>query len=148
MINHLTQRALSLLMIVSGIIMSLWTIYNIDTRFFPVVRDFKVEYIRKEPDGGFTAGGTLVKSKPCEFLGLTIYGVKNGTPKLLVAQFKKDIFGSDVGQGYQSWGPWTVRLPPALLEMDQMEIMGTHRCNGMWVQSTVYTTFDLKALPK
>ena len=148
MITAITHRFLNAFMLMLGLFVSLWIIYNVDTRFFPVVTNFKVEYIRKEPDGGFTAGGTLVKAKACEFLGLTIYGTKPGMPKLLVAQFKEDIFGSDVGAGHQSWGPWTMKLPHALRDMQQLEIMGTHRCNGMWVQNTVYANLEVKDLPQ
>lgn len=121
------------------------TIWFVETRFFPVVEDFKVEYVRKT-DNGYVAGGTLNKARACEFIGLTLYGTQDGKPKILLTQYKRDVFGAEVGQGHQTWGPWSVQFPPNLLEMDKLEIMGTHKCHAFWVQTTVYSKIDMKTL--
>lgn len=132
---------------VFGLFLSLWLIWNVETRFFPVVDHFTVQSITKS-DAGYTAYGELTKSRSCEFLGLTLYAIKGHQPKFLVGQFKKDIFGSDVGTGYQTWGPWTMKLPAELALYDKLEIQGTHRCHGLWMQSTTYHVLDLSRLPK
>lgn len=144
----LAYKTLSAFMPIFGFLVTFWVIYNVETRFFPVVKDFHVDYVVKDPDGGFTAGGALLKARPCEFLGLTIYGVRGEEPKLIVGQYKKDIFGADVGHGFQSWGPWSMRLPGALMSMDKLQVMGTHRCHALWVQTSVYTEINIKELQR
>lgn len=129
-----------------GMLLSLWLIYNVETRFFPVVTDFTVSSITKSADG-YTAYGELNKSRTCEFLGLTIYAHRPGAPKLLLAQYKKDIFGSDVGAGRQTWGPWTMQLPEKIRAYEHLEIQGTHRCHALWLQNSRYIDFDIRSLP-
>lgn len=130
-----------------GLLLSLWLIWNIETRFFPVVDKFAMTSITRQGDN-YTAQGELNKARNCEFMGLTIYAIKPGGPKLLVAQYKKDIFGSDVGVGHQTWGPWTVQLPPPVTRYDHLELQGTHRCHALWLQTTEYFRLDLKDLPQ
>ena len=129
-----------------GLLVSLWLCWNIETRFFPVVEGFRVTEITRTADGYLTSG-ELTKSRNCEFLGLTLYAHTQDKPKLLVAQYKKDIFGSDVGVGHQTWGPWLVTLPPKVVGYEHLEILGTHRCHALWLQSTMYYQFDLRRLP-
>ena len=121
------------------------TVWFVETTYFPVVKDFKVDYITRVGNT-YTAGGTLDKARACEFIGLTLYGTKDSQPKMLLTQYKKDIFGSDVGQGMQTWGPWSVQFPGELIDMDNLEIMGSHRCHSFWIQTTIYTNFDMKML--
>lgn len=130
-----------------GLLVSLWLCWNIETRFFPVVTDFKVSQIISTADGHM-AYGELHKARSCEFLGLTIYAHSDGRPKLLLGQFKKDIFGSDVGTGHQTWGPWTMQFPPALGKYDHIQIQGTHRCHALWLQTTEYFSMPVKELPR
>lgn len=132
---------------VFGFVVALWIIWNVETRFYPVVTDFHVSSIVKT-DGGYTAYGELRKTRSCEFLGLTIYAHRENAPKLLVAQYKKDIFGSDVGTGHQTWGPWTANLPAAVSRFDHLEIQGTHRCHALWLQTTEYANMAIKELPQ
>lgn len=132
---------------VFGLLLSLWLIYNIETRFFPVVNQFSVASIERSTDG-YTAHGELTKTRTCEFLGLTMYAIKRDAPKYLAGQFKKEIFGSDVGTGRQSWGPWTMQFPAKVTDYERIEIQGTHRCHALWLQTTTYYTLDLKDLPR
>jgi len=120
-------------------------VWFVETTYFPVVKDFKVDYINRVGNT-YTAGGTLDKARACEFIGLTLYGTKGGEPKILLTQYKKDVFGSDVGQGKQTWGPWSVQFPSAMTEMDQLEIMASHKCHAFWIQTTIYTKIDMKML--
>lgn len=121
------------------------TVWFVETTYFPVVKDFKVDYITRVGNT-YTAGGTLDKARACEFIGLTLYGTKDNQPKMLLTQYKKDVFGSDVGQGRQTWGPWSVQFPGEMTDMDNLEIMGSHRCHSFWIQTTIYTNFDMKML--
>lgn len=131
---------------VFGMLVTLWLIWNVETRFFPVVEDFKLNSVVRT-EAGYTAFGELDKVRACEFLGLTLYAHSHGRPKLLLAQFKKDIFGSDVGVGHQTWGPWTVQFPPQIATYEHLEIQGTHRCHALWLQTTLYTSIPVKDLP-
>lgn len=132
---------------VFGFIVAIWIIWNVETRFYPVVEDFRVSSITKS-EAGYTAYGELRKTRACEFLGLTIYAHRPGAPKMIAAQYKKDIFGSDVGTGHQTWGPWTAQLPAAVSEYEQLELQGTHRCHALWLQTTQYTEISIKELPR
>lgn len=130
-----------------GMFVSLWLIWNVEMRFFPVVTDFKVSQVISTADG-YMAYGELRKARSCEFLGLTIYAHSEGEPKLLIGQFKKDIFGSDVGTGHQTWGPWTMAFPPAVAQYDHIQLQGTHRCHALWMQTTEYFSMSTKDLPR
>lgn len=130
-----------------GMLVALWLIWNVETRFFPVVKDFKVTSLVKTDDG-YVAVGELSKVRSCEFLGLTIYAHRNDVPKLLLAQYKTDIFGSNVGTGYQSWGPLTIHFPPAFGSYNHLEVQATHRCHALWLQTTEYTNIQIKDLPR
>lgn len=130
-----------------GLLVALWLIWNVETRFFPVVTDFRVSSITKS-EAGYTATGELKKSRSCEFLGLTIYAHRPDAPKLLLSQFKKDIFGSDVGTGHQTWGPWTFKFPEQVIEYEHLEIQGAHRCHALWLQTTEYTNIQIEELPR
>ena len=132
---------------VFGFFLALWLIWNVETRFFPVVTDFRVSNIIHTAEG-YMAYGELRKARSCEFLGLTIYAHSDGKPKLVVAQFKKDIFGSDVGTGHQSWGPWTAVLPPAITKYEHLQVQGTHRCHALWMQTSEYISMPIKDLPR
>lgn len=129
-----------------GLLLSLWLIWNVETRFFHVVDDFMVSSIVKTGQG-YIAYGELTKERNCEFVGLTLYAVNGHAPKLLVAQYKKDIFGSDVGMGRQTWGPITVALPREAAGFQSIEVQGVHRCHALWLQTTEYTTIDIGRLP-
>lgn len=132
---------------VFGFLLSLWLIWNVETRFFPVVEDFKMTSVVATREG-YLAAGELRKVRNCEFIGLTIYASKPGFPKMILSQSKKDIFGSDVGVGHQTWGPWFGPLPKAVANYDKLEIQGTHRCHALWLQTTEYFQMDVKDLPK
>lgn len=147
MIDRTAKFVVNAVAPIFGLLVSLWIIWNVETRFFPVVQDFKVNSIVKS-EAGYTAMGELKKSRSCEFLGLTIYAHRPGEPKMLLAQFKKDIFGSDVGTGHQSWGPWTVRFPAKVSEYEYLEIQGTHRCHALWLQTSEYINLPIKELPR
>lgn len=147
MIHRLGSFMVNAVAPVFGFILSLWLIWNIETRFLPVVEDFTIKQLSVVP-GGYMASGELNKSRNCEFVGLTLYAVNHGQPKVLFGQFKKDIFGADVGIGKQTWGPVTILVPPKVAEFEHLEIQGTHRCHALWLQTTEYFQLDLKGLPK
>lgn len=132
---------------VFGFLLSLWLIWNVETRFLPVVEEFTIKSVERSSTG-YTASGELVKARNCEFIGLTLYATNAGHPKVLVGQFKKDIFGADVGTGYQTWGPVTITLPPKISEFQTLEIQGTHRCHALWLQTTEYFHLSLKDMPR
>lgn len=129
----------------TGAAIVLTGLYFMETRLFPVVDDFVVERIERTP-AAITFQGRLDKQRLCEFVGMTVYGITPTGDRSLMYQFKKDIFGADVGVGRQSWGPVSVPSIPA--HFAKAEVMATHRCHPLWLQSTVYTTFDLTRIPK
>lgn len=119
-------------------------IYFVENHFFPVVKDFEITKVERTP-GGLTFYGSLVKARPCEFIGLTIYGVSGSGKRSIIHQFRTDVFGANVGLGPQEWGPVTLPAPSAKFE--HSEVLATHRCHPLWLQTTIYTTFDMARAP-
>lgn len=128
----------------AGAAIVLLVLYFAETRFWPVVDNFKITEIQRT-DRGVSLSGELVKRRPCEFVGMTIYGITTDGRRSLMHQFKTDIFGANVGVGFQDWGPVTVPTPA--LKFTQAEVLATHRCHPLWLQTTVYTTLDLSRVP-
>jgi hypothetical protein len=120
-----------------GLLLALWIIWNVETRFFPVVTDFTLDSMVLT-DEGFVAEGTLHKKRNCELIGTTIFAVREGAPKKLLATYMRGQFGTDTATGHQTWGPLTLQLPADLAAYDAVEVHAMHRCHALWLQETTY----------
>jgi hypothetical protein len=120
-----------------GLFVSLWIIWNVETRFFPVVEDFTLDRLALT-DEGYVAEGTLHKVRNCELIGTTIFAVREGAPKKLLATYIRGQFGTDTATGHQTWGPLTLQLPADLASYDRVEVFAMHRCHALWLQETAY----------
>ena len=129
----------------AGAALVLTVLYFAETRFWPVVTDFQVHKVERT-ESGISFSGDLVKGRPCEFVGLTVYGIKADGKRAIMNQFKTDIFGANVGTGAQSWGPVTV--PGIDPTFHFAEVQATHRCHPLWLQTTTYIRFDLSKVPQ
>jgi hypothetical protein len=144
-LNHPLVKIAHFFLQCVGAILMFGFLWFTETTFFPVVKDFKI--LNLTQNGSlYTVSGTLNKTRACEFVGLTLYAVKGDEPKILLTQYKKDVFGADVGNGKQTWGPWSVELPSLMLNASEIQILGTHRCHAFWLQTTEYARLDLKTL--
>jgi hypothetical protein len=127
-------------------VLSLLIAYTIDTKVFPVVRDFTVNTVSRQA-GIVTIEGTLLKVRDCDFLGLAVYGLPEKGDKIPLPHWTEDSHSSrGRGVGFQPWGPWRITVPEHP-EVRFIEIIATHRCVGPWTQTARYTEFDLRKAP-
>lgn len=124
---------------VFGIAMVIWIFWNVETRLFPIVTDFKIQSAYQTPNN-FTAIGTLNKRRNCEVVGMTIYKLYPGEmkPKMIIDQYRKDLFSADAGTGEHSWGPVSLPLSASIDDQDEIQIVALHRCHALWLQQTEY----------
>lgn len=125
-----------------GFLMTLWIVYNVETRFFPVVSDFQIQaIIQNQKDKKLILWGTLDKKRSCELLNLSVYRHPGSEPMELLIQYQKNILGADAGVGPQTWGPIPVYFPTHVKDEDEIEIIALHRCHAVWLQQTQYIRF-------
>lgn len=145
-------RVLSALMPILGFFLTLWVIYNLETRFYPVITNWKLEYVERHGDA-YRVGGVLTKTRACELLSTSVMAVtKDPGPRQLIYQLKAhEVLGGNAPTGTTTWGPWDMPIPAALLasrdKIDRLEIVGTHRCHALWQQETVYGSVSVETLP-
>lgn len=136
-----------------GALVTLLVLFLLETRLFPVVNYWKIDYIQKH-DNVYVVGGVLNKARACELIATTVMAVpKNGElPRTAIYQIKPtDILGGNVPTGNSVWGPWKLPIPTELLQkrdtIDRLEVIGTHRCHMAWSQESLYGTIPMERLP-
>lgn len=126
---------------------ALWLIWAFETSMMPVVTEFEVTGAVQQGDAVYVTGA-LNKQRNCELLALSLYATPPSGPKVLIEQYRKDVFGSDAGVGHQAWGPVKIVLPQNYKQFGSVDITALHRCHGLWLQPTFYGSFDMKRLDK
>ncbi|MBS4019962.1 MAG: hypothetical protein KGZ68_17205 [Dechloromonas sp.] len=151
--GRVALRFLELCAFTVGALLMLWVVYMAETRFAPVIEDWKLEYIERQ-DGHYVLGGTLVKTRACELISTSVMAVPKQplAPRVLVYQIKPDeLVGGNAPTGFSTWGPWRVEIPKALLthreHISFLEVVGHHRCHGLWTQETLYGRVFSDRLP-
>ncbi len=136
-----------------GAVMGMWIIYNVETRFFPVVVDFKMDKIEKV-GLDWVASGTLMKARPCELLTISVLAAPKTpmVPNVLVTQVRTEtVLGGNMPTGLNTWGPWSMTIPAALAsniaEIAHVEVRASHKCHALWAQETHYINIPIDQLP-
>lgn len=136
-----------------GLLVMGWVVYSVETRFLPVITDWKLDYIYRD-NGNYVLGGTLEKTRPCELVATSVMAVPKQplAPRQLIYQIKpSEILGGNVPVGLTTWGPWTMAIPKALLthrdQISFLEVIGHHRCHLGWNQETLYGVVRMEELP-
>jgi len=129
-------------------------LHNVETRFFPVIKDWSLDYITRDGNS-YTMGGQMRKERACELLHTSVMAVPKipMAPKVLVYQVQaNEILGAGGPVGKFVWGPWTVKVPEKLMGkldwVESIEVVGHHRCHMLWTQETVYGRVPVERLPK
>jgi hypothetical protein len=137
-----------------GVLLVLTVLYFAESRYFPVVTDWNLEYITKE-NNTYTMGGVMTKNRPCELLHTSVSAVPKIplAPKVLIYQVQpNEIIGAGGPVGTFTWGPWQVKVPQALMGkldwVQSIEVVGHHRCHMLWTQESVYGRVPVERLPK
>lgn len=105
-------------------------VHQIERRYFPVVKDFKVTSIERS-EAGILIQGTMRKVRDCEFLQLTAY-VDNTQPvKVIFRDANGDGQDRTREVGFQLWGPWEI----ASNTHSHIDLYSRHKCHLLWQQS-------------
>jgi hypothetical protein len=138
----------------TGLMLALFVLYHAETRFFPVIEEWSLDYITREGNV-YTMGGQMQKTRACELLHTSVMAVPKLplAPKVLVYQVRpNEILGAGGPVGKFTWGPWEVKVPEKLMGkldwIEAVEVVGHHRCHMLWIQETVYGRVPVERLPK
>ncbi len=138
---------------VVGFMGALFIIQQTETRFFPVVTQWKLNSI-EQVDDTYVVQGEMVTARSCEHLSTSIMAVPNVplVPRVMLHQIKPgEIIGGHSPVGFGTWGPWAMHIPPAFAanrdKIDRIEIIGHHRCHLLWAQDTVYGSIPVGRIP-
>lgn len=126
---------------VFGLLITMWLLWNVETRFFPVVNDFHVKTFVKLSANEYVVTGELNKSRSCELVSLSVTRRPPNEPTTIIAQYKKEIFGADAGTGRQNWGPVVLKFPSSIEPLEEIEVVALHRCHALWLQQSSYGKF-------
>jgi hypothetical protein len=144
----LKQGALAL-----GALITLWCIYQIETRFMPVIVNWTINPVIREGDR-YILSGSMHKTRPCELVSTSVLAVPNVplVPRVLLYQIKPgEIDGGNLPTGISTWGPWAMKIPKALVEhrkdIAYIDVVGSHKCHGLWTQETLYGSVKMEQLP-
>ncbi len=136
-----------------GALITLWCLYQIETRFMPVITKWQINPVVRDGDR-YHLSGTMTKARACELVSTSVLAVPKlpFAPRVLLYQIKpNEIDGGNIPTGSTTWGPWTMNIPKAFIEhrheIAYIEIVGSHKCHAMWTQETLYGAVQMEQLP-
>lgn len=154
LIDHpLVQALVGWLTFLLYSLLTLWVLYSIETRFMPVIKNWRIDQVKREGDR-YTVSGEMVKVRSCELVATSVLAVPNipFAPRHLIYQLKpEEVLGGNMPMGHNTWGPWTIKIPKGFEEnrskISHLEVVGHHRCHSFWIQETSYGRIELAQLP-
>ena len=119
-----TRFALSVMPFIFGALFAMLVV-KVEGCLFPVVRDFNVQVIRREPNR-IVFSGTMNKMRACEFIGVSATA---GHHFGLTVNFDDDTRRSTSTRplGVQEWGPWHIDIDPSD-HVHYIELISMHHC--------------------
>jgi len=136
-----------------GFLVAGWCVYMIETRFMPVITEWRLLEITRTA-GFYDIHGVYRKERGCELVGTDIVAVPKMplAPRIAIHQIKPyDFPGAQAPIGYTTWGPWSVKVPAALdthrEQISSIEVIGVHRCHAFWLQQTIYGRIRIEDMP-
>lgn len=135
-----------------GALLTMFVIWNVETRFFPVIKDWTLYSVERDGDH-FVLDGELQKVRACELVATSIVAVPSIplAPSILVYQIRPyELNGANAPTGRTTWGPWRMPIPRAFSEnidrISYIKVVGHHRCHALWTQETVYGRVPIERL--
>lgn len=124
-------------------ILMVFAMPRLEQLFFPVVRDFVVVGMVKEPEA-VTINGYMRKVRDCKFVGVQASSVdstghEHDAP--LIFLDAKDN-NATRPQGTQTWGPWQITVKVA--DADSIRLSATHRCHWVYANDTLLANIPLR----
>lgn len=115
---------------------------RIEHYLFPVVRDFVVVGMTKEPEA-VTINGYMRKVRDCTFVGVQAVAMAGGVEvdvPLIFLDAKNN--NATRPQGTQGWGPWRVTVKVS--DADSIKLTSTHRCHWVYANDTHLANIPLR----
>ena len=109
---------------------------------FPVVKDFVIVGMVKEPEA-VTISGYMRKARDCKFVGVQASAISGGYEvdvPLIFLDAKNN--NANRPQGTQSWGPWKVTVKVS--DADSIRLVSTHRCHWVYTTDTELANVPLR----
>lgn len=121
----------------------LFAAQQLEDRFFPVVKDFKVLQIQ-QIGREITLSGYLKKVRNCEVLGVVATVDDHGRPvQIQIATLNPmDVSTRVLPIGSNNWGPWRISLPQAA-KGAEIVIRSLHSCHPAWATTTRLADFPV-----
>lgn len=136
-----------------GALISAFILHEIEHQFFPVIKDWRMEYIQRDGDK-WVVGGTMRKDRACELVSTSVLVVPKMplAPRQLLYQIKpNEIIGGHLPTGLSTWGPWSMNIPATFdkhrKDISSIDIVGYHRCHSFWIQETHYGSIRMEDIP-
>lgn len=112
--------------------------------FFPVVKDFAVVGIQREPSA-ITINGYMRKVRDCAFVGvraasIDAAGHEHDAPLIFLDTPNNN---ATRPQGTQTWGPWRVTIKTES-NAESVRLTATHRCHWVYANDTDLINIPLK----
>lgn len=146
-------KVMEFICFVVGVLIAIWAVYMIETRFFPVIKGWQLDYVARAGDT-YTLSGSMHKTRVCELISTNVLSVPKTplAPRVLLYKISpQDIDGGNAPTGHMQWGPWTMQIPQSFLsrrdEIAFIEVVGIHRCHAWWNQETYYGRITMEQLP-
>lgn len=119
------------------------TLPQLERWLFPVVKDFVVVSMEKEPQA-VTISGYMRKVRDCKFVGVQAVAVDANGYEYDVPIVFLDAKNNNANrpQGTQGWGPWRVTVKVS--EADAIRLSSTHRCHWVYANDTNLATIPLR----
>lgn len=132
----------------TGLILGMIIAYNVDTRYFTPIDDFKI--VAKINPENIRIQGSLVWARDCEFKYVRMYATAEQKPSIMLAELDRASVTknapTDVGIGVQPWGPFTIPTSVDVKNYTNLEILGLFRCHALWQQTQQLAKLPTKEL--
>lgn len=125
----LRQLLWKLLPFIVGILL-LMVAHEVERRYFPVVKDFKILEVKRTAEG-ILVQGTLRKVRDCEFVQVSVYANDIQPIKVTFKDVDENSTTKTREVGFQLWGPWELLSG----NFAHLDIYARHRCHLLWQQS-------------
>ena len=130
-----------------GMALTVYAIYLIDTRVFPVMADYKVNVVPDLAHRAFVSTGQFRWKRDCTMEGLRVYGKGGSLDRsvVIVNMNRPELVhmaAADVSAGLLQFGPLPFPMVGNPTGADRIEIIGLFQCHPLWVHVQTLGVLD------
>ena len=124
-------------------ILMVFAMPRLEHLFFPVVGDFVVVGMVKEPEA-VTINGYMRKVRDCKFVGVQASAIDATGHEYDAPLIFLDAKNNNATrpQGTQTWGPWQITVKVS--DADSVRLSATHRCHYVYANDTLLANIPLR----